>query len=273
MLTVIGAQNSPATDSPRRPQQGLHVGIPPRAVGSTAYRIDRAHAAVGASMERLGSRIGERRIAALFSCIGDSTGSSQLARGLEIPFHCIRGSVLRTFAICWPTPRFSTRFACRASLLALPCLTGCESQEIRDAKRAASHDLFDPTSAQFREVRVGFDGNVCGELNSKNRLGAYVGFHRFVWHATRGLYVATNPEDEGQAFWADACVPAGPSRSATIEAGKRADSIAWAALPEREQAARLVRDIEEASAAFEAAGIGPNQGGAPHRPASTPPHR
>lgn len=54
-------------------------------------------------------------------------------------------------------------------------------------KGAMSYDLFDPSAAQFRNL-VGAEvtlnsgktvRRICGEINGKNRLGAYVGFERF----------------------------------------------------------------------------------------------
>jgi hypothetical protein len=51
-------------------------------------------------------------------------------------------------------------------------------------KEKAAHDLIDPDSAQFRNVR--FVGTVdkptmCGEINAKNRFGGYVGFRAFMY--------------------------------------------------------------------------------------------
>lgn len=40
--------------------------------------------------------------------------------------------------------------------------------------------LFDPASAQYRNLRAGRQGAVCGRYNAKNRYGAYVGFKDFV---------------------------------------------------------------------------------------------
>lgn len=39
--------------------------------------------------------------------------------------------------------------------------------------------LFDPDSAKFRNVTHG-RGNVCGEVNAKNKMGGYVGFKAFI---------------------------------------------------------------------------------------------
>lgn len=49
---------------------------------------------------------------------------------------------------------------------------------IKGAQEAAASQLRDPSSAQFRNVRV--NGIfVCGEVNGKNGFGAYNGFVRF----------------------------------------------------------------------------------------------
>ena len=48
------------------------------------------------------------------------------------------------------------------------------------AEKAVAAQLIDPSSAQFRRVVVSPDRVVvCGEVNGKNRLGAYTGFEGF----------------------------------------------------------------------------------------------
>ena len=44
---------------------------------------------------------------------------------------------------------------------------------------AAKEQLNDPSSAIFRNVRY-FEMAICGEVNSKNASGAYVGYTRFI---------------------------------------------------------------------------------------------
>lgn len=39
-------------------------------------------------------------------------------------------------------------------------------------------DFYDPSAAQFRSLSHSHDA-LCGEVNGKNRMGAYVGFKRF----------------------------------------------------------------------------------------------
>lgn len=51
---------------------------------------------------------------------------------------------------------------------------------VDEAKEALKQELFDPSSAEFRNVRVtSLLDAVCGEVNAKNRMGGYVGFRHF----------------------------------------------------------------------------------------------
>lgn len=69
-------------------------------------------------------------------------------------------------------------------IVVVPLLASCEfipgtsSHSQAKAKQAAAAELIDPSSAQFRNI-ASRDGIVCGEINGKNRMGAYVGFTRF----------------------------------------------------------------------------------------------
>jgi hypothetical protein len=64
---------------------------------------------------------------------------------------------------------------------------GCESQEKRlerEAQAALAEVMLDPTAILTRKLRLGRsdDGKeaICGEVNGKNRFGAFVGFKAFV---------------------------------------------------------------------------------------------
>jgi len=52
-------------------------------------------------------------------------------------------------------------------------------QVIATAQSLVKGRLKDPDSAQFRNVRRLPDGDICGEVNSKNGFGGYVGFQHF----------------------------------------------------------------------------------------------
>ncbi|HEX8525930.1 hypothetical protein [Allosphingosinicella sp.] len=56
-----------------------------------------------------------------------------------------------------------------------------QTRDLEDrAKRALESYLFDPFSMRVRSVRAGRNGAICGQVNAKNRMGAYVGFKDFV---------------------------------------------------------------------------------------------
>ena len=48
-----------------------------------------------------------------------------------------------------------------------------------EARSKVRYLMIDPESAEFREMHRGQNGAICGEVNSKNRLGAYTGFVAF----------------------------------------------------------------------------------------------
>lgn len=83
------------------------------------------------------------------------------------------------------------------SLLLAACKPG-EEKAISLAQSEVSANLLDPSSAQFRNMKVArmtdSDGGgviavVCGEINGKNGFGAYAGFHPF--------YVELNMKSKG----------------------------------------------------------------------------
>ena len=68
-------------------------------------------------------------------------------------------------------------------------------------KAAVLEQLTDPESANFRDIKVyaGVDyfgtpnvDVVCGQVNSKNRMGGYVGFHPFRWTSHDGKLLITD---------------------------------------------------------------------------------
>ena len=81
-----------------------------------------------------------------------------------------------------------------AALLVAGCdrIPGTEANRIAKGEKVAADQLLDPSSAQFRktvlrpgpkaanEKAEGPRWIVCGEINGKNRNGAYVGFTRFL---------------------------------------------------------------------------------------------
>ena len=74
------------------------------------------------------------------------------------------------------------------------------SRQVAQIEGTVTHDFFDPSSAQFRNVRAVdltlSNGTkvrrVCGEVNGKNQMGGYVGFNLFGGTLTDKGY---QPED------------------------------------------------------------------------------
>ena len=62
--------------------------------------------------------------------------------------------------------------------------------------------LFDPTSAQYKQIRLGRGGATCGKYNAKNRYGAYVGFRDFVLSKDRQtLYFSGHNDGVGSEWY------------------------------------------------------------------------
>lgn len=77
--------------------------------------------------------------------------------------------------------RSATRFlACFTTALATVGCGPSQEEEQDAAQSAAAYHLLDPGSAQFREVEFKDEDTVCGQINGKNRMGAYSGFHDFI---------------------------------------------------------------------------------------------
>ena len=57
--------------------------------------------------------------------------------------------------------------------------SGCSIGEEGRVKKEVKEVLNDPSSAEFRNIKVFENGNYCGEVNAKNKMGGYVGFQSF----------------------------------------------------------------------------------------------
>lgn len=57
---------------------------------------------------------------------------------------------------------------------------------IHTGKQLAAARLVDPDSAKFRGIER-HGGVICGEINGKNRIGAYAGFERFAAFTYQGV--------------------------------------------------------------------------------------
>jgi hypothetical protein len=72
------------------------------------------------------------------------------------------------------------------------------------ATTAVKTQLFDSDSAKFRNLYISSSGVVCGEVNAKNRLGAYAGFRMFEYDNRHGLGEVRIKGDDSGASVTDA---------------------------------------------------------------------
>ena len=81
------------------------------------------------------------------------------------------------------------------------------AETIVAAKRAVRASLKDPDSAQFKDVYANYTDEflvvACGRVNSKNSLGGYTGFKRFV---SNGKSAIIEGRDNVADAWAGACL-------------------------------------------------------------------
>lgn len=67
-----------------------------------------------------------------------------------------------------------------ATAVAASGFFGYQEYRMRQLKATVGAHLLDPYSAQYRDIREK-DGAICGEVNAKNRMGAYTGYTLFVY--------------------------------------------------------------------------------------------
>ena len=81
------------------------------------------------------------------------------------------------------------------------------AETIVAAEQAVEGELKDADAAQFRDVRANYTEEfgvvACGRVNSKNSLGGYTGFKRFV---SNGKSAIIEGRDNVADAWAGACL-------------------------------------------------------------------
>jgi hypothetical protein len=89
---------------------------------------------------------------------------------------------------------------------------GCTPTDDFLAKVVKEHSsLIDPTSPIFRDITESKDA-WCGEINVKNRMGGYVGWHAFhiVRHADGDVYVSLADSELSKALHEIYCASSKP---------------------------------------------------------------
>lgn len=85
-------------------------------------------------------------------------------------------------------------------------LSGCGESNVDTAQSLVAAQLVDPDAAKFRDVAETSSGLVCGQVNGKNRVGAYAGFSRFFVRFTQGEpFVKVFGENESPKQWIKVC--------------------------------------------------------------------
>lgn len=92
------------------------------------------------------------------------------------------------------------------------CTVAACTPQYSEAQAGVKAILSDPESAQFTGLASGPDGNVCGLVNAKNRMGGYVGATPFAYQKNIRFtaIVASPDENDFRMLWLD--LQAGGSR-------------------------------------------------------------
>lgn len=117
-------------------------------------------------------------------------------------------------------------------LIAL-ALTGCDRlpTAANKARAAVKQLLNDPYSAKFEDVHDSPDGKtVCGFVNAKNAMSAYVGLTRFMFDkGKRQAVIVTPPQDNDfRLMWLQIQGAGGGDTDYYVQIGLRCDAVvAW----------------------------------------------
>ena len=91
------------------------------------------------------------------------------------------------------------KYVCLFVVGATLFIAACEQLPgvVNEAKREVRKSLIDPDSAKFETVfESQSSGAVCGFVNGKNRMGAYVGATPFVYEKSVGVTLVQEPPQE-----------------------------------------------------------------------------
>ena len=122
--------------------------------------------------------------------------------------------------------RLKTLFVCALAIHLIGCLG--ESAEIKQSQKIIKDILIDPESAQFTDLKYYKSSNfVCGKVNSKNRMGGYVGAKQVAVDLTKTQAYIDPPRDTPDAPTAPPISASFASLSRMMDYAARSD--AWRA--------------------------------------------
>lgn len=93
------------------------------------------------------------------------------------------------------------------AMLAAGAAGAAEQAAVKAARLAVGHELRDPGSARFEEVRA-VPGAVCGWVNARNGAGGYAGRMLFVYVAAERRAYVLDPAGQQGPKWAAAAAAA-----------------------------------------------------------------
>ena len=100
------------------------------------------------------------------------------------------------------------------------------------ARSAMESTLNDPFSARFRRVSTGRNGALCGQVNAKNRMGAYTGFQTFItFSSSNAVYFQEQPGDRTDPYstfgpaWQRGCASAAERRDYAASIADESDGM------------------------------------------------
>lgn len=97
--------------------------------------------------------------------------------------------------------RFTALSASIAAIVLGSCslVPGSQAALEKEARQGLANTLFDAESARFADLRVVSapkdEEVICGQVNAKNKVGAYVGFKRFIYVRKDGFAVVELGQD------------------------------------------------------------------------------
>lgn len=68
-------------------------------------------------------------------------------------------------------------------------------------------ELVDGPSSRYRDVKGIAGGRICGLVNSKNRLGAYAGYQRFIYNDPERRLIMEGKSPPGDIYFLDVACP------------------------------------------------------------------
>ncbi|HHR6503129.1 TPA: hypothetical protein ACS8CD_003703 [Providencia alcalifaciens] len=78
-----------------------------------------------------------------------------------------------------------------------------EMNHVSIAEKRLKENLKDPSSADFKDSRIGSNGTVCGQVNSKNGFGSYTGYKKYI--QVGSLTMIDDGSDDFKKQWVSYC--------------------------------------------------------------------